>query len=162
MRLLFTLSLLAALLVLTLAACSGNPDYSAVRGTVGTFEQTLENVIAGEAPATALDEFFATPAEGANKQGLVNTRDAFRRMVEDHVGGASLVQLSNFRITDVQVHHRGGLAKVTYQVDLKIIHGTQQATGTKTQDLALLRTLRGWRISGGDPWRYSNIVGALP
>ncbi len=155
-------AVLITILAFALAACTGSPDENAVRGTVGTFEQTLENVIAGKAQAAALDDYFATAAEGANEQGLVNTRDAFHKMVEDHVSGASLVQLSNFRITDVQVHQSGGLAKVTYQVDIKIVHGTQQGTGTRTQDLALLKTPRGWRISGGDPWRYTNVVGTLP
>ncbi len=162
MKKIFITAMFLAILPLVLAACVGNPDETAVRGTVATFEQTLEDVIAGKAKVVVLDDYFATPADGANAQGLVNTRDAFRQMVQDHVSGASLVQLSNFRITDVQVHQSGGLAKVTYQVDVKFVHGTQQGTGTKTQDLALLKTPRGWRISGGDPWRYSNVVGTLP
>lgn len=162
MKKLFITAVLIAILPFVLAACAGSPDENAVRGTVANFEQTLENVIAGKAKDTALDDYFATVADGANEQGLVNTRDAFHKMVEEHVSGASLVQLSNFRITDVQVHQGGGLARVTYQVDVKFVHGTQQGTGTKTQDLALLKTPRGWRISGGDPWRYSNVVGTLP
>jgi hypothetical protein len=156
------LMLLPFVLLLILAACASNPDENAVRGTVGNFERTLEDAIAGKVKAVALDAYFATAADGANAQGLVNTRDAFREMLNDHVNGQSLVQLSNFRITNVEVHQSSGLAKVTYQADIRLVHGTQQGTATLTQDLALLKTPRGWRISGGDPWRYNNIVGTLP
>lgn len=162
MKKLFMLALLVSALPFVLAGCAGNADETAVRGTVTSFEQTLENVVAGKAKVAALDDYFATAAEGANTQGLVDTHDAFVQMVNDHVSGVSLLQLSNFRITTVQMHSSGGLARVTYQVDIKIVHGTQQGTATKTQDLALLKTPRGWRISGGDPWRYTNVVGTLP
>lgn len=162
MKKLFMLALLVSALPFVLAGCAGNADETAVRGTVTSFEQTLENVVAGKAKVAALDDYFATAAEGANAQGLVDTHDAFVQMVNDHVSGVSLLQLSNFRITTVQMHSSGGLARVTYQVDIKIVHGTQQGTATKTQDLALLKTPRGWRISGGDPWRYTNVVGTLP
>lgn len=156
------LMLFLFILLLILAACAGNPDENAVRGSVRTFERTLEDVIAGKAKPTALDDYFATTADGANEQGLVNTRDAFRAMLNDHVNGVSLVQLSNFRITNVEVHQSGGLAKVTYELDIRLVHGTQQGTATLTQNLALLKTPRGWRISGGDPWGYKNLVGTLP
>lgn len=162
MKQLFMIAAFITILPLILAACAGSADETAVRGTVANFEQTLEGVIAGKAKVAALDDYFATAAEGANAQGLVDTHDAFVSMVNDHVSGASLVQLSNFRITNVQVHQAGGLARVTYQVDVKIVHGAQQGTATKTQDLALLKTPRGWLISGGDPWRYTNVVGTLP
>lgn len=156
------LTLCAVLLLFVLAACAGTPDENAVRGTVGTFISTLQDGIAGKAKPAALDDYFATVADGANEQGLVNTRDAFMDMLGNHVSGASLVQLSDFRITNVEVHQSGGLAKVTYQMNIRIVHGTEQGTATLTQDLALLKTARGWRISGGDPWRYSNVVGTLP
>lgn len=162
MKKLFMMGMLVISVSLVLAACGGNPDENAARATVGNFERTMEDVIAGKAKLAALDDYFATAAEGANAEGLVNTHDAFVSMVTDHVSGASLVELSNFRITNAQVHQSGGLASVTYQVDVKIVHGTQQGTATRTQDLALLKTPRGWRISGGDPWRYSNVVGTLP
>lgn len=156
------LTLFAVLLLFVLAACAGTPDENAVRGTVGNFISTLQDAIAGKAKPAALDDYYATAAEGANAQGLVNTQTVFRTMIENHVNGMSLVQLSNFRITAVEVHESGGLAKVTYQMDIRIVHGTQEGTATLTQDLALLKTPRGWRISGGDPWRYSNVVGTLP
>jgi len=156
------LPLLPIVLFLIVAACARNPDENEVRGTVSNFERTLEDAIAGKTKPAALDDYFATTADGANAQGLVNTRDAFLEMLNDHVNGVSLVQLSNFRITNVEVHQSAGLAKVTYQVDIRLVHGTQQGTGILTQDLALLKTPRGWRISGGDAWRYSNVVGTLP
>lgn len=156
------LILLALLMLMILAACAGNPDENAVRGTVGNFAGTLQDAIAGKAKPAALDAYFATLADGANEQGLANTRDAFANMLNNHVSGTSLVELSNFRITNVQVHQSDGLAKVTYQMNIRIVHGTEQGTATLTQDLALLKTPRGWRISGGDPWRYSNVVGMLP
>lgn len=149
-------------LLVILAACGGNPEENAVRGIVGSFEQTLQAAIEGKAKPAALNDYFASAEDGANIQGLANTRDAFTNMLNNHVNGLSLVQLSDFRITDVQVHQNGGLAKVTYQMDIKIVHGTQQGTATLEQNLALLKTPRGWRISGGDPWRYSNVVGTLP
>ncbi len=156
------LILLPFLLLFTIAACAGNSDENEVRGIVGNFERTLESAIGGNAKPAALEAYFATIADGANEQGLVNTRDAYASMLNNHVSGASLVQLSNFRITNVEVHQSSGLAKVTYQMDIRIVHGTNQGTATLTQDFALLKTPRGWRISGGDPWRYSNVVGTLP
>lgn len=156
------LILCALTLSLWLAACAGTPSENAVRSAVVNFERALQDTIAGKAKLAAMDDYFATTADGANAQGLVNTQTAFQTMIENHVSGMSLVQFSNLRLTAVEVHESDGLAKVTYQMDIRIVHGTQEGTATLTQDLALLKTPRGWRISGGDPWRYSNVVGTLP
>ncbi len=75
----------------------------------------------------------------------------------------SLVQISNFRVTSVQIHETGGLARVTYQMDIRIVHGTQQGSALWMQNLALIKTAaRGWRIQGGDAPQVSNVVGTLP
>lgn len=154
--------LIPILSLFVFAACAGNADENEVRGIVGNFEQTLEDAIAGKGNPAGLDAYFATVADGANEQGLVNTRNAYAKLLDDHDSGVSLVQLSDFRITDVQMHQSSGLAKVTYELKIRIVHGSDQGTARLTQDLALLKTSRGWRISGGDPWRYSDVVGMLP
>lgn len=149
-------------LLLSLAACVGSPEETRVRRTVESFEQTFAAALDRKAKPAALKDYFATEADGANVQGIQNTRNAFLKMLDEHVNGVSLVQLSNFRITQVDIHQDVGLAKVTYQMDLKIVHGTQQGTATLVQNLALLKTPRGWRISGGEPWRYADVMGTLP
>lgn len=154
-------SILLLALLLILAASADNSDENFACGTVGNFERALEDAIAARAKPAALDDYFATVADGASPKGLVITRDVFQTMIENHIGGASLVQRSNFRITNVEVHQGSALAKVTYQVNVRIVHCTQQGTATLTQDLALLKTPRGWCISSGDSWRYSNDVGTL-
>ena len=157
------LILVAALLAVALTAYGGNPEENAVRGVVRNAEQALEDAVNGKGDIATISQYYATSEEGAHAAGLVNTRDAFVKMVNDHVSGVSLLQISNFRITDVSVHESAGLARVTYQMDIRIVHGAQQGTATISQNLALLKTAtRGWHISGGDEMQDSKIVGRLP
>ena len=156
------LGMMFVLLAIALTACA-SADESAVRQVVTDAENALEAALNREASAAVFEQYFATPQEGANAAGLVETRDRWRKLLRDHVSGVSLVQISNFRITNIQIHESGGLARVTYEMDLRIVHGTQQGNATLTQNLALLKTAtRGWRISGGDAPQFSNVVGTLP
>ena len=151
-----------ALLALLLAAC-GNPDESEVRGVVVSADRAMEDAFNGKGDITAVEQYFATPNEGANAAGLTNTRDALRKAFDDHSRGSTLIQFSNFRVTQVEVHSSARLAKVTYQLDVRMVHNGNVGTATVTQDLALLKTqTRGWRISGGDAAQVSNVVGQLP
>ncbi len=162
MKRLLVLSIALVLLTLALSACASADD-GAVRQVVTDEDRAVESTLDAQSTAASIDSYFATPAEGANDTGLGNTLGALRALLNDHVSGASRVELTNFRITQVEVHSEANLARVQYQVDLTIVHGDQNGSATVTQDLALLKTrTRGWRISGGDAPQLSNVVGQLP
>lgn len=149
------------LLVLTAWGAGGSSD-STVRKTVEDAFQTVETGLNNHNINT-VDPFFATTAEGANADGLQQTRDALYAFAAS-LGGSDQVQFHDFAIQNVEVHDSAGLAKVTYQLHLSVVSsGSQLAFGaTITQDLALLKTPRGWRISGGDQPQLSEVKGQWP
>ena len=73
------------------------------------------------------------------------------------------VQIHSFNIEDVEVHEDGGLARVTYRMHLSVIRGGAATFTIRfTQNLAVLRTPRGWRISGGDTPQIEETTGIWP
>ena len=61
------------------------------------------------------------------------------------------------------MHEDAELASVTYQMHLSVIRGGAAVFTVRfTQDLAALRTLRGWRISGGDTPKIEETTGIWP
>ena len=131
----FILGSLIGLLALLLAA-SGSTDEGEVRGVVINADRAMEEAFNGKGDVAAVEQYFATPEEGAHLGGLANTRDAMWKVFGDHPRGSALIQFLNFRITDVQVHSSADLAKVTYQIDVRMVHNGNVSTRTVTQDLA--------------------------
>jgi hypothetical protein len=147
---LFTLFPVCALLLLGLSACQ-TPDESAVRQVVTDTERASADAFNGTGNATAVEQYFATPEEGANPLGMENTRDRFLAALQEQGTGSLRIQLQNFQITSVQVDSGVGQARVTYQVYAIITQNGRVTRLTVTQDLALRKTpTRGWRINGGD------------
>jgi hypothetical protein len=109
----------------------------------------------------ALDEYFATEAEGAQATGLVETQQAYKDFVAQ-LPNSSMVQFHSFDLQDLEVHEDAGLAKVTYQVHFSVINGQAIFSAKATQSLALLKTPRGWRISGGDAPQLEDVIGNWP
>jgi len=63
----------------------------------------------------------------------------------------------------VAFHEDAGLAKVTYRLHFSVVRSGVAVFGAKpTQNLALLKTPRGWRISGGDTPQLEDVMGAWP
>ena len=109
----------------------------------------------------ALDSYFATVAEGARETGLTQTQEAYRNFVGEM--SSESVQFHSFKIEDVEVHEDDGLARGTYQMHLSVIRGGAAVFTIRfTQNLAILRTPRGWRISGGDTPRIEETMGIWP
>lgn len=110
----------------------------------------------------ALDVYFATEAEGAQATGLVETQQAYKDFVAQ-LPTNSAAQFHSFAITGVEVHEEGGLARVAYRLHFSVVRGsTAVFSAQATQNLALLKTPRGWRISGGDAPQFEDMVGAWP
>ena len=109
----------------------------------------------------ALDEYFATVQEGAIASGLTQTQQAYQDFVTQLAG--STVQVHSFDIQAIEVHEDANLAKVTYRLHFSVVRNGQAIFGgVATQDLALLKTRRGWRISGGDAPQLENVQGTWP
>lgn len=73
------------------------------------------------------------------------------------------VQFHSFDVQAVEVHEEAGLAKVAYRLHFSVIRSGQAIYGAKaTQDIALLKTPRGWRLSGGDEPQLEDVVGSWP
>ena len=109
----------------------------------------------------ALDTYFATVADGAQENGLAETQEAYKNFIVQMSGES--VQIHSFNIEDIEVHEDGGLARVSYQLHLSVIRsGAAVFTVRFTQNLAVLRTPRGWRISGGDTPQIEETTGIWP
>ncbi len=110
----------------------------------------------------ALDPYFATAAEGAVPGGLAETQQTYKDFVTK-LPGNNMVQFHSLDVLAIEVHQEAGLAKVTYRLHFSVVQDGQVLFGGQaTQDLALLRTPRGWRISGGDAPQLDNVVGSWP
>ena len=110
----------------------------------------------------ALDEYFATVAEGAQAAGLAETQQAYKDFVSQ-LPGNNAVQFHSFDIAALEVHEDAGLAKVTYRLHFSVIRNGQVIFSAKTtQNIALLKTPRGWRIMGGDAPQLEDVTGNRP
>ncbi len=111
--------------------------------------------------SNALDSYFATVEEGAQENGLTETQGAYRNFIAQMSGES--VQIHSFNIEEVEIHEDGGLARVTYQMHLSVIRGGAAVFTVRfTQNLAVLKTPRGWRISGGDTPQIEETTGVWP
>ena len=113
----------------------------------------------------ALDEYFATEAEGAVAAGLAETQQAYKDFVSQ-LPGNNAVQFHSFDITALEAQRTredAGLAKVTYRLHFSVIRSGQAIFSAKaTQNIALLKTPRGWRIMGGDAPQLEDVSGNWP
>ena len=110
----------------------------------------------------ALDEYFATEAEGAVAAGLAETQQAYKDFVSQ-LPGNNAVQFHSFDIIALEVHEDAGLAKVTYRLHFSVIRSGQAIFSARaTQNIALLKTPRGWRIMGGDAPQLEDVTGNWP
>lgn len=136
-------------------------DEQAVRDVV---EEVQAAALAGlnrRSPNT-LDEYFATVEEGAQPAGLAYTQQAYKEFVAQ-LTGRDTVQFHSFDLLAVQVHESARLAKVIYRLHFSVLRNGAVIYGAKaTQDLALLKTPRGWRISGGDAAQLEDVIGTWP
>jgi ketosteroid isomerase-like protein len=133
----------------------------AVWGVIDEIQTATLNVLNQRQP-DALDDYFATEAEGAVAAGLAETRQAYKDFVS-HLPGNNAVQFHSFDILALEVHEDAGLAKVTYRLHFSVIRSGQAIFSAKaTQDIALRKTPRGWRISGGDAPQLEDVIGNWP
>jgi hypothetical protein len=110
----------------------------------------------------ALNVYFATEAEGAQSSGLVETEQAYKDFMAQ-LPTSSSVQFHSFVITAVDVHEDRGIARVAYRLHFSVVRGTAAIYSAQAaQNLALLKTARGWRISGGDAPQLEDVTGAWP
>lgn len=155
----FLISLILVFAAVLLMAC-GNSD-RAVRKTVEDAATAVEDGL-NQRNLAAVEPFFATEAEGANKAGLEETWGALRRFT-DSLTSSERIQFHSFDVQSVSVHESGSLAKATYRLHLSLLRGSQVIYGfVAIQNLALIKTARGWRISGGDQAQLSEITGSWP
>ena len=110
----------------------------------------------------ALENYFATEAEGAQAAGLAETQQAYEDFVAQ-LPGNNAVQFHSFDIRALEVHEDQGLAKVTYRLHFSVIRNGQAIFSAKaTQNIALSKTPRGWRIMGGDAPQLEDVTGNWP
>ena len=110
----------------------------------------------------ALDEYFATEAEGAVAAGLTETQQAYKDFASQ-LPGNNAVQFHSFDIAALEVHEDAGLAKVTYRLHFSVLRNGQAIFSARaTQNIALLKTPRGWRIMGGDAPQPEDVTGNWP
>ena len=148
---------LAASGLLLVFGLRGTPE-GAVRKTVEDAATAIEAGL-NRRDLSAVEPFFATEAEGANAAGLRNTRDTLRTYAAKLTASDQL-QFHTFKVESVAVHESGGLARATYRLHFSVVRSGAVVFGAvAVQDLALLKTPRGWRISGGDQPQLSDVIG---
>ncbi|HLF28956.1 MAG TPA: hypothetical protein VJG32_21730 [Anaerolineae bacterium] len=152
---------LATLVIVDGLIVQSGAEERAVRRIIDEVQAAALNSLNFRDP-NALDEYFATVAEGAQAAGLAETQQAYK----DFVAGLSagdITQFHSFDIKTIEVHQDAGLAKVTYRLHFSVVRNGFAVFGARaTQDLALLKTPRGWRISGGDAPQLEDVIGAWP
>lgn len=132
-----------------------------IRKTVEAAASLIEDGV-NRRDLSAVEAYFARPTEGANLAGLGQTIGQLRSFTT-HLNDGDQMQVHSFQIQSVAVHDSGGLARATYRLHFSVIRGgTAIFTAVATQDLALLKTPRGWRISGGDQPQLSDVSGQWP
>lgn len=153
---------LGAVLVLAIGALAlirqGSAEERAIRALLA---EAQVDALAGvnRRKPQLLDAYFATATEGAQAAGLAATQQAYQAFVADLPPGAS-VQVHSFAVRSLRVHKDAGLARLTYQVHFGLERGGATLLSAKAmQNLALLKTARGWRISGGDAPQLDDMTG---
>lgn len=160
MRLWIFIGLLLLTGSLLLTACGSNSE-ATVRGIVADAAKAVESGL-NNRNLDRVETFFATEAEGANKAGLEETWGALQRFAES-LTSSDRIQFHRFDIEEVTVHESDGLARATYRLHLSVLRGSEVIFGfVAVQNLALSKTPRGWRISGGDAPQLSEVVGQWP
>ena len=110
----------------------------------------------------ALAGYFATEAEGTQAAGLAETQQAYKDFVAQ-LPGNNAIQFHSFDIRAMEVHEDAQLAKVTYRLHFSVIRNSQAIFSAKaTQNIALIKTPRGWRIMGGDIPQLEDVTGSWP
>ncbi len=133
----------------------------AVRRVIDEVQSAAPNGLNQRHP-DALDEYFATVAEGAVAAGLAETQQAYKDFVSQ-LPGNNAVQFHSFDITALEVHEDAGLAKVTYRLHFSVLRNGQAIFSAEaTQNIALLKTPRGRRIMGGDAPQLEDVTGNWP
>ena len=136
-------------------------EAQAVRGVIQDVQAAALRGLNQRQP-DALDDYFATQAEGAVSSGLAETQQAYKTFVAQ-LPGDNAVQFHSFDILAIEVHEDAGLAKVTYRLHFSVLRDGQAIFGGRaTQDVALRKTPRGWRISGGDTPQLESVIGKWP
>lgn len=145
---------------LLLGACSTRSE-AAVRQTVEEAAQTVEKGL-NRHSLDRVQPYFATAAEGANAAGLAETWGALQTFAASLIP-SDRVQFHSFDVEEVIVHEQGNLARASYRLHMSVLRDSQVVFGlVATQNLALTRTGRTWRISGGDQAQLSEVVGQWP
>jgi hypothetical protein len=153
------ISLMVLVVPLWLAGCSNSE--SAVRKTVEAVADTVQSGL-NRRNLSAVEPFFATADEGANASGLGETWEALQAFA-DQLGSGDQIQFHSFDVESVAVHEENRLARATYRLHFSVVrNGLPIYSAVATQDLALIRTSRGWRISGGDVPRLDDVTGQWP
>lgn len=159
---------LLIILVLAFAATAvlawGRSRGAADREVRNLIDEVQSAALAGlnDRDPDALNEYFATEAEGAQVAGLAETLQAYRAFATQLPDKAT-VQFHSLEVTAVEVHEEANLARVTYRLHFSVIRGGLAIFSAKAiQNLALLETARGWRISGGDAVQLEDVAGNWP
>lgn len=154
------LRLLVLLVPLLLAGC-GSAEPGAVQRMVESVAKASEEGL-NRRNLAEVEKYFATVEEGGNEAGLQETQQALRQFAAS-LTASDRIQFHSFNVESVEVHEDGGLARATYRLHLSVIRDSIVIFGAVvTQDLALVRTPRGWRISGGDTPQLSEVTGQWP
>lgn len=151
-----------AVAVATIAAL-GQPEWDegVVRGVVEEAARAALDGVNRRNP-NAINRYFASVDEGAQADGLSETQDAYRAFI-GQLPSDMTPQLHSLDIETVEVHNEAGLARVSYSAHVSFVRGMAAIyTATLRQNVALMKTDRGWLISGGDALQLDDITGTWP
>ena len=73
------------------------------------------------------------------------------------------VQFHTFQIQNVALHESAGQATATYRLHFSVVrNGAARFSAVVIQNIAVIKTPRGWRIAGGDTPQVEVLTGQWP
>ena len=160
----------ALLVILTLSvitACQSQQVASAPPPG-DTVQQAADAFVQGynEGDLSNFDKFFATPAQGGNTEGLVQTLEAAHSLLNDQqtAGDDTSVELHSFEILNTNIDEQHQLASVDYRANVSVIaHGNIPFfAGIVEQHVGLTLVNGNWLITGADKPQVTPDVSTTP
>lgn len=140
--------LLGMAVLLAACAVAGDPHAWPERTVRSAAQAFVEGY--NQRDLAAFDDFFASPAQGADPAGLSYTKDAAHELVASAQPGTT-VQLSSLAITSQRPANPKALATIHYRARLSLRDGQHDfSTQAVEQTVQLERIRNRWLIIGGD------------
>lgn len=151
-----------------IAACQSSPQAATSPSAADTVQQAANAFVQGynSGDLSEFDTYFATPDQGGNAEGLVQTLEAAHSLLDDQqtAGDDTSVELHSFDILKTNVDEQHQEASVDYKANISVIaHGNVPFfAGIVQQHVGLVLVNGHWLITGADKPQITPDVSTTP